>query len=144
EVGAGPLRQLETAVGQVGDGDVAGTHVPGDGSSHDADRARAGDDDVLTRERDGRGGVDGIAEGSEDGAEVRVDVLGVHPRVRGGDDDDVGEGAVTVDPDPDGVDAQVATAGAAVAAGTAHEVALAGDPVTDRRARHHRTDLDDL
>lgn len=143
QVGTGPLRQLQPGVRQVGHGDVPGTDVTGDGRGHDADRPRPGDDDVLAREGEGQGGVHGIAQGVEDRTEVGVDVVVVDPGIARRDDDVVGEGAVAVDAHPDGVDAQVPSPGAAVAAGAADDVALAGDPVADAHARHVAADLVD-
>src|SRR5699024_6047893 len=131
EVGAGPLRQLEAGVGQVGHRDVAGADVAGDGGSHDADRAGAGDDDVLPGEGEGEGRVHGIAQRVEDRSEVGVDPVVVDPGIGRGDDDVVGEGAIPVHPDADRVDAQVPAACPAVATGAAHQVPLTGDAVTD-------------
>ena len=88
--------------------------------------------------------MDRVAERVEDRPEVGVDVVVVDPDIGRRDDDVVGEGAVTVDADTDGVDAQVATPRAAVATGAADDVALAGDPVADPHARHVATDLVDL
>ena len=68
--------------------------------------------------------VDGIAERVEEDAEVRVEVGRLHPRVGRGDDDVVGEGPVTVDPDADRVDAHVLAAGPAVATVPADDMAL--------------------
>ena len=50
----------------------------------------------------------------------------------------------TVHADADGVAAQVTTAGAAVAAVAAGDVAFARDAIADLEARHLAADLDDL
>src|SRR5699024_9677938 len=142
--GAGPLRQLEAGIGQVGHRDVAGADVAGDGGGHDADRAGAGDDDVLPGEGEGEGRVHGIAQRVEDRSEVGVDPVVVDPGIGRGDDDVVGEGAVPVHPDADRVDAQVPAACPAVATGAAHEVPLTGDAVTDGDVGDRRPDLVDL
>ncbi len=75
---------------------------------------------------------------------LRVEVGWLHPRVGRGDDDVVGERAVAVDPHAHRVDAQVAPPGPAVAAGAAHDVALARDPVAHGHVVDVGADLDDL
>jgi hypothetical protein len=71
-----------------------------------------------------------LPSGSKTAPEVGVEVVGLDPDVRAGQDDVVREGPVAVDPDALGVDAQVAPAGAAVAAPAADDVTLAGDELT--------------
>src|SRR5262245_23664908 len=98
--------------------------MPGARSRHDTDRAGTRDDDVLAHHRPLQRSVGRVAEGVEHGSEVGVEVGGLDPDVRGGDDDVVGERAVTVDPDALGPDAEVAAAGPAVAAHPADDMAL--------------------
>ena len=106
--------------------------VPGDGDRHQADGAGAGDQHVLADQREAQGGVHGVAEGVEDGAELRGDGrVWWHPDVGLGDHHVLGEGAVALDADADGADAHLPAAGAAVAADAADDVAFAGDPVPD-------------
>ena len=89
-------------------------------------------------------GVDGVAEGIEDRGHVQVDARRVLPDVRHGQRDELGERSRAVDADALGVRAEVPPAGHAVAAATAHEVALAADDVTGREVVDVRSDLDDL
>src|SRR5690606_37024926 len=64
--------------------------------------------------------------------------------VEGRYDEILGEGALAVDADAVAVAAQVAAAGAAVAAVAAGDVSLAGDPVADLEAAHLLADADHL
>ncbi len=68
----------------VGDDDVAGSGVARDGGGHDADRAGPGDEDVLAEYWEGERGVDGVAEGVEDGGHLGRDAGRVMPDVRHG------------------------------------------------------------
>ena len=70
--GAELRRQFESLGIDVGDHDVAGAGEAADGGGHAADRAGAGDQDVLGDEVPGQRGVDGVAERVED----RDDLLG--------------------------------------------------------------------
>ena len=73
-------RQLEPVGVHVGDDDVARPGVAHDGRGHEADRAGAGDEHVFAEHVEGERGVDGVAEGIEDGGHVRVDPVGRAPR----------------------------------------------------------------
>ena len=132
EGGAGLAGELQAGLADVGDDDVAGAGVLGDGGGHDADRARAGDQHVLADQREGQRGVHGVAERVEDRGDVEVDLGAVHPHVGGGQRHVLGERAVAADAEADGGAAQVAAAGQAVAALAADQVALAADQVADR------------
>ena len=68
-----------------------------------------------------------VAERVEDGSDVQVDLGQVRPEVAGRHHDELGEGAVTLDADPNGVGAQRPAAGHAVAAAPAHDVPLGAD-----------------
>jgi hypothetical protein len=118
--------------------------VPHDRRRHDPDRPGPGDDDVLADDRPLQRRVRGVAERVEQRPEVGVEVGRLHPRVRRRDDDVVGKGAVAVDADADGVDAQVAAAGPAVAAGAADQVPLPRHPVADGHVVDVGPHLDDL
>ncbi len=144
EVGPGRLGQGQPLGRQVGDADQARPGVPRDRGRHDADRAGTGDEHVLADDRPLQRGVRRVAERVEQRPEVGVEVGGLHPDVGRGDDDVVGERAVAVDPHAHRVDAQVPAPGPAVAADAAHDVALAGDPVTDGHVVDVGPDLDDL
>lgn len=86
----------------------------------------------------------GVAERIEDGAEVGVDRVVVHPHVAGGEGEVLGERAVPLHAETDRPDAHLAAARAAVAARAAHDVPLARDAVADRDVLDERPDLDDL
>jgi hypothetical protein len=118
--------------------------VPDDCGRHHPDRPGAGDDDVLADDGPLQRRVDGIAERVEEDAEVRVELARLHPRVGRGDDDVVGEGPVTVDPDADRVDAHVLAAGPAVATVPADDMALPRHSVPDADVLDVHTHLDDL
>ena len=118
----------------VGDDDVARPGVAGDGGGHDADGAGTGDEDVFAEDGEGERGVDGVAEGIEDGGDFERDAGGVPPDVGHGQDDELGEGAVAIDADADGVGAEMAAAGEAVAAASADDVAFAGDDVAGEKS----------
>ena len=75
----------------------------------------------------------GIAERVKERAELRVEVVGLDPHIGRGDDDVVREGSVPVDPDADGVDAQVTAARATVAAGPTDDVPFTGGQLPDRQ-----------
>ena len=128
----------------VGDDDEAGADVAGDRGRHQADRPGAGDQHVLADERERQGGVHGVAQRVEHRGEVGVHALRVLPHVGLGDHDVLRERAVPVDADARGVDAQVPSARAAVAAVAADHVPLAGDHGTDRDRAHGGAHLDDV
>ena len=136
--------QLEPVGIHVGDDDVPGARVAHDRGGHDPDRPGARDQHVLPEHGERERGVDGVAEGVEDRGHVQVDARRVLPDVRHGQRDELGERARAVDADALGVRAEVPAAGHAVAAATAHEVALAADEVTGREVVDVRSDLDDL
>ena len=125
---------VEPVVVDVGDDDVARADVAGDRRRHDADRAGAGDQHVLADQVERQRGVRRVAEGIEDRRELVGDVVRDLEGVERGDDADTRRSARAVDADADGVAAEVAPAGAAVAAVAAGDVALAGDAVADLEA----------
>ena len=105
--------------------DVARPGVAGDGGRHEADRPRPADQHVLAEDREGEGGVDRVAERVEDRGDLRVDAGPVVPDVGHRQDHVLGERAVAADAETDRLGAQVASPGQAVAAASAHDVALA-------------------
>ena len=136
--------QLEAVVADVGDDDVARARVPHHSCRHDADGAGAGDQHVLAEDAELQRGVHGVAEGVEDRGDLEWHVMGVPPGVLRGDGDVLGEGAVALHPDADGVGAQVSSPGEAVAATPADHVPLTADQVTDLDVGHRGADLDHL
>ena len=124
--------------------DEARSHVPCDGGCHDPDRAGAGDQDVLTGQREGQGRVDRIAQRVEHRAQVGVHVVGLHPYVARRDHHVVGERTVAVDSHARRPDAHMTPAGPTVAAGPADDVPLAGSLLANLDRGDVLADLDDL
>ena len=89
------------------------------------------------RTGESEGGVDGVAEGVEDGGHFRRDAGRVLPDVRHGQDDELGEGTIARDADAERVGAEMAAAGEAVAAASADDVAFPADQL----ARVHVEDV---
>ena len=129
-------REVEAIIVDVGDHDVARANVFGNGGSHHADGSGAGDQDVLANQIEAQGGVHGVPEGIEDRGDVVGNVVREFEGVEGGQHEVLGEGAGAVHADAQGVAAQVAAPGAAVAAVPARDVALAADAVPDLEAAH--------
>src|SRR5690606_5032355 len=77
------------------------------------------------------------------GGQLRGDLVGDRPQVGRRHDDVLGEGAVAVDADADGVGAQVLAAAAAIAAVAADDVAFGGDALADAVALHAGAELGD-
>ena len=130
--------QPEPVVVHVGHHHVAGADVARHRRRHGADGAGPGDEHVLAHEVEGERGVHGVAVGVEDGRDVVGHVVGDLVDVDRGDGEQLGEGARAVHPDPHRVAAQVAPAGAAVAAEATRQVPLAAHPVTWSEGLHLR------
>src|SRR5690606_36361121 len=81
--------------------------------------------------------------GVEERGQFRRDLVGDRPQVGGRHHDVLGEGAVAVDADADGVRAQVLAAAAAVAAMAADDVAFGRDALADLVPGHARAELGD-
>jgi hypothetical protein len=128
----------------IGDDDVAGTGVAGDGGGHDADGAGSGDEDIFAEDGKGQGGVDGVAEGIEDSGDLAGDAGSMLPDVGHGEDDVLGEGTVAVDSDTEGVGAEMAAAGEAVAATSADDVAFSADELANSDVGDIGADFNDL
>ena len=82
----GPHRfgHVEAGRNQIGHDDESGADVAGYGRRHDADRPGAGDQDVFADQVERKGGVGGVAERVEDGADLIVDVVGQREDIGGG------------------------------------------------------------
>ena len=137
-------RELEAVVAHVGDDDEAGPVVASHLGSHDPDRPGAGDQHVLRDQPELGRGVDRVAERIEDRRHVEVDLGEVRPQVAGRHDDELGEGAIALDSDADGVCAQGAAARHAVAAAAADDVAFGTHDLAGKHRRHAFAQLDDL
>ena len=85
-----------------------------------------------------------LPNGSKIAATSGIDARPVVPDVGHRQGDVLGERAVPADAQADGVRAQVASAGEAVAAAAADDVALAADEVARVEVAHVGADLDDL
>jgi len=115
---------------------VARAGVPRHGRRHDADGAGAGDQHVFAQHGKGKRGMDGIAEGVEDGGDIQRDRFVVAPDVGHGQRDVFGERARPVYSHALGMSAQVAAAGEAVAAAAADHVPFPADQVAGEKVRH--------
>ena len=123
---------------------MAGAGVADDRGGHEADRPRAGDQHVLAEHGEGERRVDRVPERVEDRGDVLVDAVPVVPDVRHRQDDELRERAVAADSQADGVRAQVAPAGQAVAAASADDVAFAAHEVSGREVGNVRAHLHHL
>src|SRR6185369_4853910 len=137
-------RQRKPVVVDVGDDDMTRTDVAGDRGRHDADWARAGDQNVLADQVERQRGVRCVAKRIEDRRQVVRDIVRNLERVESGDHQVFGECALAIDADADGIAAQVTAPGAAVAAEAAGDVAFARYAVADREAAHFLAHVDDL
>ncbi|CAM5629473.1 hypothetical protein RLIN73S_05304 [Rhodanobacter lindaniclasticus] len=115
----------------------------GDARGDDADRAGTGDQHVLADQVELQRAVRGVAVGVEEGGQLGGDLVGDRPQLGGRHGHVLGERAVAVHADADGVRAQVLAAGAAVAAVAADDVAFGGDAVADLVAGDAGADLHD-
>jgi hypothetical protein len=140
--GAHLHRQAEPVVVDVGDDHMARADMAGYCRGHDADGPGARDQHILAHQVERQRGVRGVAVGVEDGGQIVADARGDLEGVEGRDHQVLGKAAGAVDAHADGVAAQVAAPGAAVAAVAAGDVAFAGDTVTERKAAHFLADLD--
>src|SRR5690606_39025904 len=104
--------------------DVSGADVADDGRRHHPDRAGPGDEDVLSHDVEGEGGVGGVAERVEHGGDVVGDVVGQRVHVLGGQHEVVGERSGAAHPHRLVAVAELASAGPAVAAVAAGDVTL--------------------
>ena len=116
---------------QVGDHHVARAGVPGDRRGHDADRPGAGDQHVLAEHRERQRGVHGVAERIEDRGDLRGRPGAVCTQTLVAGRATYSANAPSRCTPSPGVDAQVTSPGAAVAAAAADQVPLAADDVTD-------------
>ena len=110
------LREPQPVIVDVGDDHVARADLLRDGHRHDADGAGAGDQHVFAHHVEGEGGVRGVAEGIEDAGDVVGDGVGQLEGVARRNGEVLREAALAIHAHAHGVEAQVAPAGAAVAA----------------------------
>src|SRR5207249_7774516 len=89
-------------------------------------------------------GVDRVAERVEDRGDVEVDLAEMWPEIARGHDDVLGECAVALHPDADGVGAEGAPPGHAVPAAPAHDVTLRADDLAGVHRGHVLAELDHL
>src|SRR5690606_2526912 len=100
-----------------------------------ADRAGPRDQHILSEDREGKGGVHGVAERVEERPDLRVETVDMPPHVLLGHDHVVGEGAGDVDAQPFRLLAEVTPPRKTVAALATDDVTLGGDQLTDFEAR---------
>ncbi len=134
--------EFEAVVVDVGDDHVARTDVLADAGGDDADRAGAGDQDILTDQVEFQRTMGSIAVRIEERGQLGRDLVRNRPQVRGRHRHVLGERAVAVYADADRVRTQMLAASAAVAAMAADDVAFGGNAVADLVASHAGADLD--
>src|SRR5262245_46326325 len=136
--------KIESVLVDVGDHDVARASKADDRDGHQANRTGAGDQYICSQHREAERGVDGVAEGVEDGGDIKRDVGGMLPDVGHRQGDVLGESAVAVDTDALCVRAEVTPSGHAVAAAPTDQMPLAADEIARMKVVDVTTDLDNL
>ena len=142
--GAHASSELEAVVVHVREHDVARTDVTRDGRGHAADGTGPRDQHVLAHHVEGERRVRGVAERVEEGGDVIGDGVRQREGVARGDDEVLGEAAGAIHAHTLRVAAEVSLAGAAVAAMTTGDVALARDALSVLEADDLRAHLDHL
>ena len=137
-------RQLETPRVHVGGDDARRAGRFADPYGERADRTATGDQHHragnLGRER----GVEGVAHRIVDAADVVADRIVEVPDVGGRHRDELGETAVTIDPDDPGGRVGVRVSGATEEGAFVDDVSLGGDPVADVHGLDETADGDDI
>ncbi len=110
------------------------------GSGHDADGARTRDEHILAHEIEGKRGVNGVAQGIENGADLIVDFGGKMNGVKGGKLQIFRKGAGNVHSHALGVGIEMEMTGPRHAAFHSGEMALARDPVSHLDSADVRAD----
>jgi hypothetical protein len=128
----------------VGDDYVAGSGVFCDCSGHNADGTGSGDEDIFPEDREGEGGVYGVAEGIEDGGDLVRDAGTVLPDVGHGQNDELGEGTGAIDAYAEGVGAEMTAAREAVATAAADDVSFSADELAELEVGDVGAEGDDL
>lgn len=128
----------------IGDDNVTGSGVTGDRGGHDADGTGSGDEDIFAEDGKGERGVDGVAERVEDSGNLMLDAGGVLPDVGHGKNDEFREGSIAINTYAEGVGAEMATTGEAVAAAAADDVAFPTDELADGKIGDVGAEFDDL
>jgi hypothetical protein len=120
---------VETVFVEVGDDHVACAGVADDGDGHEADGAGAGDEHVFAEDRERERGVDGVAEGIEDGGDSSSMPSWWRQMLVMGSAMYSAKAPGRLTPTPCVYGAEMAAAGEAVAAASAGDVAFAADEV---------------
>ena len=113
-------------------------------SGHDADRARARDQNILTQHRKRERRVNRISKGIEDRGDFVRDRLRVLPDIHHRQDNIFRERARPVHADALRVRAQVAPPGQTIAAAPADDVPFPADQIPGMKVGHVRADFDNL
>ena len=141
------LCQLQTVLVHVRDDHAARARVFADAGGDDADGPRAGDQHVLSDQREHERRVRGVADGVKEGHDLLRQALVDDDDVARGDADIFGKGAVAVHADADVILAPLDVARMAVAAAAAGDMPLAADALAHVKAgdaRAQRGDLADI
>ena len=142
--GAHLAREVQSVLVDVGDHDMPRAAITRDSHRHDADRSGAGDEYILAHDVEGERGVRCVAERDRESRRPRRRWRGELEHVAGGKRQILRERTRAIHADTQRVAAQVAPAGAAVAAMSAGDVAFARHAVAGLDAAHFAADLDDL
>ena len=136
------LSQLQPPGIDVGDHHVPGSGQADDRSSHDANRSRAGDQDIFTKHGERQCGMDSVAEGVEYRCHVAIDVLLVMPDIGHRQDQLLGKRTRPINANPLRVRTQVAATCQAVTAAAADDMPFATDHVAGMEIGDIVADLD--
>ncbi len=138
------FRQLQTVIVDVRDHDITRSRVFCDCRRHDADRPRAGDEDIFSEEIEGERRMRRIAERVEAGEIIGRNIGIAVPDVRDGDAEIFRKCALTVDSDSACGVAEVTASGETVPAASADDVSLAADQFADLHVMHIASECGDV
>src|ERR1035437_7386425 len=141
---AHPFCQIEPVLIYIGYNDITGPRMTRDRRSHDADRTRTCDQNVLAKHLEGKSCMDRISERIEDSRDLEIDVILMTPNVRHRQSDVFGEAAICINADPARVRTKVPAPGHTVTAPAAYEVPFTADEITDVKIIDIRSDTNDL
>src|SRR4051812_7094613 len=135
-------REIAPDLVRFADDDEPRARVPRDAGRHQADRAGTDDQHVLAEDGELKGCVDRVPERVEDRGDLLGDPRPVVPHVGDGQDDLLGEGAIALDTETDGVRAEMPAARPTVTAAAAHDVPLAAYDIARREIPDVTADLE--
>ncbi len=128
-------RQLQTVRIFIRDDNISRGGVLGHGGSHDSDRPRAGDQDILAQHRERQRGMDGVAEGIENRGDIQIDSRLVPPQISDGHGDVIGKSAGAIHAHAQDMRAQMPPPRQTITAASANHVSFAARPDRPRGNR---------